>query len=538
MMKNKSIAAWFLLAWVVLSIIIAPASLKAGTKTDLEDARLSLFEAIALEDDSLVKADVEPYFPYAVYDINAYDASADDEKYYTEASFQALIMDLNNIVYDSNTGIEAINAAVDSLVITENEIDGLIETVDALIGGLVTQDAYTATKALFDDAKNLDGSPYTPISVGSFEDRLDAIEAEMEDPRIGTDRMIALRGEISDVYDRLTEKADKTELKRLNNLAIIAYYEERTSYTADSYDAFKDAVNAYGNYLSVNEIINDPNVSQTEVNQWETLIRDALDLLVEQVDPSPLLAEYEALNEMDLSGYTPSSKAIFTAELDRLFEIITGDNLDRDTFNYVDLALDDAPELLIEIADVSQLSDLLDDIDDIRRERYSHASYGLLMEAVRDASQIIENQNRTEEAVQTIIVRLHERIDGLMPRIDTLYIRAADPPLNIDSYVVTGDAQIESYYSTNDEAFTVDENGNIIPKAFGEGRVYVALSNDVVEIIPIVVKANVKTPTIVLMAVLPVFAVISGVAVVTMNKKRWTSIGKTLKRLFSKKKEG
>ena len=538
MMKNKSIAAWVLLAWVVLIIFITPASLKAGTKVDLEDARLSLFEAIAREDDSLVKADVEPFFPYAAYDINTYDAPADDEKYYTEASFQAFITDLNNIVYDSNTGIEAINTAIDALAITESEIDGLIEAVDVLLGGLVTQEAYTVTKGWFDDARNVDESPYTPMSVETFEGRLDAIGVEMENPRIGTERMIALRSEITDAYDLLREKADKTELKRLNNLAIIAYYEERTSYTADSYDMFKDAVNDYGNYLSVNEIINDPNVSQTVVDGWEILIRDALDLLVDQVDSSPLLTEYEVLNEMDLSMYTPSSRSLYRAELDRLFEIITGENLDRETFNQVDLALDDAPELLIEIADVSELRDLLDDIDDMRSERYSHASYGLLMETSRDAKRIIENQNRTEEAVQMMIARLQARIDDLIPRIDTLYIRAADPPLNINSYVVTGEAQIESYYSTNNEAFTVDENGNIIPRAFGEGRVYVLLSNDVVEIIPIVVKANIKTPTIILMSVLPVFAVISGVAVVTMNKKRWTSIGKSVKHLFSKKKEG
>lgn len=537
-MKNKSTATCFFLAWVVLSVFIAPVTLKAGTKADLEDARLTLFEAIAHEDDSLVKNDVEPYFPYAAYDIDSYDVSADDERYYTEASFQAFITDLNAVAYDGNTGIEAVNAAVDSASVTESEIDMLIADIDGLIGGLVTQEAYTVTKGLFDDAKNLDKNPYTPLSVESFEGRLDAIEAEMENPRIGTERMIWLRGEISAAYDLLREKADKTELSRLNNLAIIAYYEERTSYTAESYDAFKDAVHDYGNYLSVNEIINDPNVTQTEVGRWETMIQDALGLLVERVDPSPLLAEHEALNAMDLSAYTPASKAMFTAELDRLFEIMTGDDLDRETYDDVDSALDDAPGLLVEIVDVSQLSDLLDDIEAMRSERYSHASYGHLTEAAGDAYQIVENENRTEEAVQVMIVRLHERIDDLVPPVDTVYIRVGDPPIDADGYVVSGDARIESYYSTNEEAFTVDENGNIIPEAFGGGRVYVSLSNGVVEIIPVVVKANIKTPTIVLMSVLPVFAVASGVAVVTMNKKRWTSIGKTLKRLFSKKKEG
>jgi hypothetical protein len=64
------------------------------------------------------------------------------------------------------------------------------------------------------------------------------------------------------------------------------------------------------------------------------------------------------------------------------------------------------------------------------------------------------------------------------------------------------------------------------------------MSNGVVEIIPVIVKAGIDTPTIVLMAVLPAAAVGSGVAVTMLNKKSFVSFGRAIKRLFSRKKEG
>jgi len=54
----------------------------------------------------------------------------------------------------------------------------------------------------------------------------------------------------------------------------LSYYEEKVLYTLNSYELFKTEVDNYGNYLYVNSVIADNNISQAYVDELTSQILD------------------------------------------------------------------------------------------------------------------------------------------------------------------------------------------------------------------------------------------------------------------------
>ncbi len=449
----------------------------------------------------------------------------------------AMAMDLSQYTSSSaanfTTGLINIKQVIDDVEATASDVTQAETDLTNLYNILVDKADVTNLLAAYNDAITMDTSSYTPNSVVIFDDALsDIYQVIISDD---TDQLEADQAlsDLNSAYDLLIEKADKSALDTKNNEAIVAYYEEKDNYTSDSYQLFKNAVNDYGNYLYINTILQDENISQSEVDSLVNTIQSALDLLVAKADNTNLLKVYDILKETDLDGYTTDSKNAFNQEMQRIYNEITSDNLDKIKATKALTDLNNVTNLLVSLPDFSELQDLVDSAKVYREEDYSISSYKALQFAIDDANQVINDDNASENEVDIAITNLSEAIDNLMPFESTLYIKQGDS-IDINQYVTLGNATVVSYDSSNSNIITINGKGIITANRYGQSLISITLSNGVVEELNYKVIASVSNSTLILTISLPIVGIGVGVTVIFTNKITWIKLLNRIKNIFKK----
>ncbi len=329
---------------------------------------------------------------------------------------------------------------------------------------------------------------------------------------------------------------DKSELEAKNNEAIIAYYEEKDTYTSSSYNLFKTAVNDYGNYLYVNSVIADDNATQEDIDQLTQQIQSALDLLVLRADNTNLVALYNEISKTDLTGYTSDSKTAFQNELSRLYLIIVSDDLDQTKADQALIDLNKAQDLLVELPDVTQLQDLCDQAEVYREEDYSISSFGALQIAIDKSLDAINDDNASQAEIDQAYQDLSNAIDNLQDQSDTIYIKEGNK-LDLDQFVTVGDSTIVSYISSNNEVLSIDGQGVALGKDYGLVNVTINLANGIQEKLQVKVEARVSTAILALSISIPFVGVAIGATMIFVNKESWLNLLRKTKNVFKRNRE-
>lgn len=465
-----------------------------------------------------------------ITDINTAQSEAPvGEPYYEPNSFQAF-----TDAIDVLGGLAGIQAVIDDPLAIQMDVDTLTADITTAISGLILNSTYVSTLDNFNLTAATDLSPYTPASQLVFQEELDRIELVLNNPTAGDGVVDALNDDIGAALDLLVLLADKSLLSELNDLVIIAYYEERTTYTASSYAEFKEVVDDYGSYLYINSIINDVNIDQATVDALSDTLQSALDLLVPIVDNSALLILYSTMTQTDLTGYTTASITAYMDELDRLFAIITGDELDAESAAQVVTDMTEATNLLVPLPDMTVLQALYDSTSIYREEDYSISSYGSFENAKLNANNVINNGDATEAMVADAIDWLQLTIDELTQVQETIYINEGSI-LDINQYITLGRANITSYSVDNIAIATVDVNGVVSALSYGQTQVRITLDNGYTEILSIYVKAKLTTTVTILTFAIPVASIAMGAAIVYIKKETWGIIAKKITTIFKRK---
>lgn len=431
-------------------------------------------------------------------------------------------------------GLASINALINNVEATQTEVDQAILDVATLYNVLIEKGDATTLTAAYNIAIAIDLSGYTPNSVSDYLDELERIETIMLSADSSQTDMDQAVIDLTLAADLLVLQADRSELSALNTLVIIAYYEERTKYTESSYLAFQAAVDAYGSYMYVNSIVNNDNIDQVTVDTLSQTLEVALDTLVPLVDNSALLILYYELKQSDLSDYTTDSKNAYLTELERLYEIITGKELNDLAAAQVVTDMTEADNLLVLLPDFTELQELYDSTTIYREEDYSISSYGSFETAKLNANNVIHDGNATEEMVEDAILWLQTSIDELNLELEKVYINV-DQTLDVNQYITLGRASISDYSVADSTVLTIDSNGIVTGLSYGETTVSVTLDNGYTEIIQIYVKAKLSTTVIVLTITTPVASIGLGAAIVYVKKETWILIAKKIVGLFKKK---
>lgn len=446
-----------------------------------------------------------------------------DEEDYTTTSFTLFEQGLSEIL-DIINDVEATQTDVDQAMLDlEDLYDILIDRAD--ITDLL--DAYNNAIA-----QNL--SIYTPNSVVLYQAELNRINDIMISNETDQNEADTALEDLYDAQTLLVLQADRSELFALNNLIIKAYYEDKSLYTTSSFQAFQNAVIDYGSYQYVNSVVDNDNIDQAFVDALAETLKEALNLLSPLVDNSELILIYYEYENLDLDVYTQISQDAFNAELDRIYNVLTGKEFDSDAYKQIVLDMLVVADLFVRLPDVTELRTLYDSTSIYREEDYSITSYGAFVIAKDAALDVINNKNSNETMIQDAIDSLTIAVSELQRKAEKIYIIEGNT-LDLKPYVTLGQASIVGYDEEDPTIVSVSSRGVLSATSYGETQVYIELDNGYTEILDIYVKAKVNTAVYVLTFSLPVVSVGLGVAVIYIKKETWINLWSIIKNLFKKK---
>lgn len=357
-----------------------------------------------------------------------------------------------------------------------------------------------------EQADQTDLSDYTPLSIEAFEAELERIRVVATDPDASETEVDLAITEVEESYSLLVTLADKTALIALHAAVLVAFYEERGNYTPLSHEAFREAVLAYGHYFVVDDLVADPNVSQTAVDQLAALLQAALDQLIPRADIAPLTLRLNTLNALDLAPYTPSSIALFEVLLENVEAMLSNPNVLQDDVDQALAELADAESLLVLLADKTALQTAVSLAEAVSRVRYSESSIQTLDLWIETAQGVLADADAAQAAVDSLTTKLNEIRLTLHRAPETPSIRANGETLDLNEYVYLYEAVIVSYQSSDPTILTIDDDGIAQGLKFGTATVSIVLTNGAVESFDVLVRADVKPATIVLASLIPLFS--------------------------------
>jgi len=439
--------------------------------------------------------------------------SIETERIYEVNSYNAFF----SVIYNMG-GIVSIRETIIEPNTTQAHIDEIASMLELALSYLTYQSTYEEIINLYNEAISLNVEKFTPNSIDLYMSELNSIYQVIIEPTSGETIIQSLEFDIQEANLLLIEQVDKTELIEANSLAIKAYYEEKVNYTASSYELFKTAVDDYGNYLYVNSIIADSNISQGIVDELTNQILSSLNLLVLKIDGSQLLDIYYDLKNLNLSAYTPISVVNYNAELSRLYSLITGNNLDSELYSAVEEDLNNAEELLVSRADIASLQGLYNKVKSYKQSDYSASSYAYFSYVLNASFNMMKNENASQEEIDNLEIMLEDAIDKLRKPIKIVYLKIGET-IDVDDYVVTGVTSIINYQSNDNDLVSVDNEGIIKGFKYGDTQVTVYFENGVSETLNVKIQAEITTTTFVLVFILPVIILITGYFVTFVKRQ-------------------
>jgi hypothetical protein len=450
----------------------------------------------------------------------------------------ALAVDSN--LYTTSTfvsftnGLELIEAVIDDLEALDTDVVQASSDLANLYSVLVLIGDVASLQTAYNLALSQDLSSFTPNSVANYQNELSRInDIILSD---NTDQIAADQAsqDLIAAEDLLILQADRSNLDILNNLLIDAYYEESQLYTASSHSTFRAACAVFGSYLYTNSVIVDDNVTQASVNALESSIQAALELLVPLVDNSGLLLVYYELRAIDLSNYTTNSQISYEDELDRLHLIIIGAELDSISVSEVMIDLSELDNILIELADYTELQATYDSMHIYREEDYSVSSFSILKASLVYAENMLSNLNASQTELDTTIEMLNDSVESLQQFIEPIYLRE-NKTEDIMQYVTLGQSTVVDFEVGDSTIITVDSTGLIQGVGYGETYVTVNLSNGAEEVIEVIVLASIKLPVYIMTFTIPVATIGLGSLVLFGRKETWIKFVSNIKNIFKKK---
>lgn len=350
-------------------------------------------------------------------DTNALSAKLDEAKGkteagYTPASFEALqaaIASAEAVLGDLDATQEAVNAQVQAL---QTALDGLIEVPDkAGLQALITQ----AEARLLEEGYT--GSSYTGLRTA-----LEVASAVNENPEASKAMVEEQQTLLNTALEGMKEAADITALQAEIQKAD-SFVQKKDSYSADSYAAFKAALDAAGELNSVDT----EKDQQRAVDQAVENLKAAEVSLVFVGDLNQLLEEYSSLKASD---YTTAAWTEFEAVMVKASETAAKGDITQEETNSTANALIAAKAAL----DMNKLGDrgLLETavkeakeaVNPENKDSYKPTTYAPYEAALAEAETLLKKNELTETEVSEAIEKLNTARDNVELRADTKNLQA------------------------------------------------------------------------------------------------------------------
>lgn len=219
--------------------------------------------------------------------------------------------------------------------------------------------------------------------------------------------------------------ADKTALNEAHD-EVVGINNDQTAnstYEADSFQAFTDAINALGGLSGIETVINDDAATQTDVDNLAQDINDAINGLILNDIYNATSANFFTAKALDLTPYTSASRVLYNEELDRIEVILNDPQAGTDAINALNTDIDAAVDLLVLRGDKTELLVTKSDIEAIYQSTgvdYIPSTF----EAFKTAYDDIDTAIQTDfgETLQQLI----DDVDATQPQVDLTETRLTD----------------------------------------------------------------------------------------------------------------
>ena len=363
-----------------------------------------------------------------------------------------------------NVFAEALGNAEDELN-SENSTPETVkdaqEKLDAAIKDLAPKKQVDKSKleALIAEATGKVESQYTPESWTAFTTALgtaNEVNGNKDATQETVDQAcVNLRAGI----DRLTAKADKTQLQALIDEAS---NKNKDEYTEESWASFETALNdAKG--VSTNE-----NASQDVVDKACESLSKAIEEL--KFNKSQLKVVIDQVENKNSEDYTEESWETFANALAEARSVFEDENATPESVDQAYRKLNEAINGLTVKVNKPELKELIDKVQDKKSEDYTDASWDAFETALEEAKAVFENEAATSEQISQEYRKLDEAMKGLAVKADKSELTtviASSVTLNESDYTPESWKQFKEALDYADE---VSANPNVSQEEVDEAK--------------------------------------------------------------------
>lgn len=340
------------------------------------------------------------------------EAKGKTEASYTPASFEAL-----------QTAIASAEAVLGDLDATQEAVDDQVQALQTALDGLIEAPDKAGLQALITQAEaRLLEEGYTASSYTGLRTALEAASAVNENPEASKAMVEEQQTLLNTALEGMKEAADITELQDEIQKAD-SFAQKKDSYSADSYAAFKAALDTAGELNSADT----EKDQQKEVDQAVENLKAAEARLVFVGDLNQLLEEYSSLKASD---YTTAAWTEFEAVMSKASETAAKGDITQEETNSMANALIAAKAAL----DMNKLGDrgLLETavkeakeaVNPENKDSYKPTTYAPYEVALAEAETLLKKSELTETEVSEAIEKLNTARNNVELRADTKNLQA------------------------------------------------------------------------------------------------------------------
>ncbi|GAB5615756.1 hypothetical protein JCM31739_05810 [Faecalimonas canis] len=245
-------------------------------------------------------------------------------------------------------------------------------------------------------------------------------------------KAVPTKEEVQNAYNTLKDAKDKlvfigdlkSAVEKADEIAV-----NKDTYTKKSYEVFEKALKA------AKEVLANEDATQEAVNNAKVVLLDTQGKLLKKADVKVLEDAISKAEDVKEENVTPSSwervQAAKTAAENVLKAFEKDDeSVTQEQIDSAAKALNDAIASVQNRADFSKLQEAIDRIEKLDLDGYTKDSVNVLKEALKEAKEVLENKESTQQAVEEVLTKLlaaEEALTKVEPEDPNKPVEPEDP---------------------------------------------------------------------------------------------------------------
>lgn len=258
----------------------------------------------------------------------------------------------------------------------------------------VVETDFSVLSTLTEQASGLDLSLYLSSSIEQFKLELLVSQRMLEEHTSTQEAVNNQVARLQAAIDNLVLKGNKHGLQAAYSLSLLI---KTDIFTEESVEPLKTAQS------NAKKILENPEVSQEQVDEAKQQLQTAIDGLKEKEEPNLSLVYLQRLLDqaltIDTTVYTEATVTVFNEKVSEVQAYISANDITKENNERLLEELQQAMDQLQKKADTSKIKELLTTIESIDRSIYTEESLQALDTIVTEAQALLQEENLSQEQV-------------------------------------------------------------------------------------------------------------------------------------------